>query len=190
MWVKNIYGGKYPCLVRNLTHLILPPQTTASFMDWCTFKWAEAWDVTNCIGDISLGHSVAICIGVCSTGKRKSYHYYIRHFLSWRMQRFFCSPLGRKISHAKIFQALPSGLLPQGLIHWLLWFSFKDHLWGRDRLLDKEGTNKKPHPQNIFMMGSVVPKQLVWQNYVTTHRMLNFNASWQTMPYKIGVLPK
>lgn len=29
----------------------------------------------------------------------------------------FFSPLGRKITHAKIFQALPSGLLPQGLIH-------------------------------------------------------------------------
>lgn len=73
--------------------------------------------MTSCIDYISLDQSVANYVGVCSTGKRKSHHYYIRHFLSWRTQWFFFSPLGRKISHAKIFQALPSGLLPQGLIH-------------------------------------------------------------------------
>lgn len=145
--------------------------------------------MTSCIDYISLDQSVANYVGVCSTGKRKSHHYYIRHFLSWRTQWFFFfSPWEKDISCKNIsspaLRAFAARSYP------LLWFSFKDNPWERDRWLRKEGTDKESHPQNIFTMCSVLQKQLVWQNYVKTHRMLNFNASCQTTPYKIWVLPK
>lgn len=191
---QNIYEGKYPCLVtRNLTHLRLTPQTLASLWTGVYSNEAglfetEARDVTNCIYCISLDQSVAMYLDVCSTGKRSSSHYYIRHFLSWRRQWYFFSPLGKKISHAKIFQALPTGLLPEGPTHCHDFPLKITSGEGIDSLT--KSTDKEPHPQNIFTMCSVVQKQLVWQNYVKTHRTLSFNSSWQTTPYKTGVLPK